>query len=120
MQQLTTDLGKVVGQDYLGILENEKALLNTYYQSPIAAAGASQRLTLILVERQYEKDLAALRAREVAASDYKRTMDSLAKFHEKLDAEAKRRPSLGEIAQQIGPYLLGGKVAITQLQAARK
>ena len=120
VQQLTGDLGKVVGQDYLGILENEKALLSTYYQSPMAAAGQSQRLTLILVERQYEGDLVALRSREAAAADYHNAMDNLAALHGKLDTEVKRRASLSQIAQQIGPYLSDVKTSITQLQAAGK
>lgn len=120
VQQLASDLGKVIGQDYLGILDNEGNELNTYYQSPIAADGQSERLTLILVERQYEGDLAALHARKAAAAAYQKVMANLAAFHGKLYAEAERRASLHEIAQQIGPYLSDVKASITQLQTLRK
>jgi hypothetical protein len=120
VQELTADLKKVVAVEYSGILSNENEILDAYYQGPMAAAGKSERLALILVQRQYDNDTAALQSRKSAATAYGKVMDSLAQLHGKLKAEALKKASLREIAQQTGPDIANLKDAISELQTRSK
>jgi hypothetical protein len=120
VQELTADLKKVVVVEYSGILSNESEILDTYYEGPLAAAGKSERLALILVQRQYEDDTAALQSRKSAAIAYGKVMDSLASLHAKLKAEALKKASLREVAQQIGPDIANLKDAISELHTRSK
>jgi hypothetical protein len=120
VQELTADLKKVVAVEYSGILSNENEILDTYYEGPMAAGGKSERLALILVQRQYDADTAALQSRKSAATAYGKVMDSLAQLHGKLKAEALKKASLREIAQQIGPDIANLKDAISELQTRSK
>jgi len=121
VQELTSDLKKAILLDYAaGILSNENAVLDIYYKSPIAAAGRSDRLTLILVQRQYNNDTMALQLKESASVSYGTVMDNLASIHAKLKTAAIKKASMREIAQQIGPYIANLKEAISQLQTEQK
>jgi hypothetical protein len=120
IQELTADLKKVVVVQYTGILSNEGVALDTYYQGPMAAAGKSERLALIVVQRQYDGDTAALQSRKSAAIAYGKVMDNLASLHTKLRTEAMKKASLRDIAEQIGPDISNLKDAISELQARSK
>jgi hypothetical protein len=120
VQELTADLKKVIVVEYAGILSNESEIMETYYKSPIAAAGKSERLALILVQRQYDNDTTALQSRRAAATAYGKVMDSLASLHAKLKVEATKKANFREIAQEVGPYISSLKDAFSQLQTERK
>ena len=120
VQELTTDLKKVVANEYTGILSNESAALDAYYQGPMAAAGKSERLALIVVQRQYDGDTATLQSRRNAAIAYGKVMDNLASLHGKLKAEAIKKASLRDVAEQIGPDIANLKDAISELQTRSK
>jgi len=120
VQQLTSALKSVILVDYSGILANEATILDVYYRSPLEAATAGERLTRIVVERQYEGDLATLRSRRDAAVTYGKVMDNLASMHHKLKVEAGQHADLRTIATVIGPEVAALKDAVTQLQAGVK
>lgn len=122
VQQLTTALKKVVVEDYGGILSIESLTLDTYYKSPIEAAVAakSERLALIVVQRQRDGDISALDSRKSAAVNYGQVMDKLAALHAKLKQEADKKASLREIGEQVGPLVSDLKDAISKLQAGLK
>ena len=120
VQELTSDLKMSIVVDYAGILSNENEALDTYYKSPIAARGQSERLALIMVQRQYHGDTIVLESRRAAATAYGKVMENLASLHAKLRAEAAKKASLREIAQEIGPYVSNLKDAISKLQTEHK
>lgn len=120
VQELSADLKKVVAVEYSGVLSNESEVLDTYYQGPMAASGRSERLTLIVVQRQYDGDTASLQQRKGAAVAYGKVMDNLASLHAKLKVEAEKKASLRELAQQVGPDIANLKDAISQLQTRSK
>lgn len=106
--------------EYAGILSNESEFLDTYYQGPMAAAGKSERLALIVVQRQYDGDTAALQSRKSAAIAYGKVMDNLASLHAKLKVEAIKKARLRDVAEQIGPDIANLKDAISELQTRSK
>jgi hypothetical protein len=120
VQQLTTALKNVITTDYMGILSNEADSVDAYYQSPMAAARGSERLALITVQRQYHGDAAVLETRRARSVAYGQVMDSLASLHGKLKMEVKKKASLRQIAQEIGPDVSDLKDAISQLQTGLK
>ena len=105
VRQLTADLKAIVVGDYKEQLANETNVLDTFYRSPIAAMAPSERLTLVLVQRQYSGDTAVLAARKSAADHYGTVMDKLADLHARLKADVVRKASLTEIAAGLGPYV---------------
>lgn len=120
VQQLTANLKKVIAVEYVGILSNESELVDAYYQSPIAARGQSERLALIVVQRQYHSDATALESRKNAADAYGKVMKSFGSLHTKLKVEAAKKASLSEIAKEIGPDISNLKDAISKLQTERR
>ncbi|HSS95602.1 MAG TPA: hypothetical protein VLK33_01150 [Terriglobales bacterium] len=122
VQELTGDLKKIIVEDYAGILSNESLALDTYYKSPIEAAVAarSERLALIVVQRQRDGDLALLESRKSTILVYGQIMDKLAVLHAKLKQEAEKKASLREIGEQVGPLVSDLKDAISKLQAGLK
>src|ERR1051325_3709057 len=122
IQELAGDLKKVVVEDYAGILSIESLTLDTYYKSPMEAAIAarSERLALIVVQRQRDGDISALDSRNAAAMNYGQVMDKLAALHAKLKQEADKKASLREIGEQVGPLVSDLKDAISKLQAGLK
>jgi hypothetical protein len=120
VQELTSDLKKAIVTDYAGILSNESATLDIYYQSPIAAAKPADGLSLVLVQRQYEGDQTTLQSRVAATAAYGKAMDGLASLHAKLLAEATKKASLKDIAKDLGPDIANLKTAISQLQTELK
>jgi hypothetical protein len=120
IQELTADLKKVIVTDYAGILSNESAVLDIYYESPIAAAKPTERLSQVLVQRQYEGDRANLQSKLAATVAYGKAMDSLASLHSKLLTETKKKASLRDMATELGPDITNLKSAITQLQTELK
>jgi hypothetical protein len=122
VQELTADLKKVVTQDYAGILSNENLIMDTYYKSPLSTrhAEAEERLAMVLVQRQYDGDAAALQARQSAAVEYGKVMDNLAALHGKLKEAAEKKANLKEIAKEVGPLLSSLKDAISELRTELK
>jgi len=122
IQELAGGLKKVITEDYTGILGNETLTLDTYYKSPIEAAIAarSERLALIVVQRQRDGDLSALESRKAAAVNYGQVMDKLAALHSKLKQETDKKASLREVGEQAGPMISDLKDAISKLQAGLK
>jgi hypothetical protein len=117
IQSLTQALKKVITVDYAVLLSNEELSLNTFYQGPMAAAQPNERLALILVQRQYAHDKAALQSRKDAAVAYGKIMDDIATLHSKLKQEADQKASIKEIAKQVGPIIASLSNAINDLQS---
>jgi hypothetical protein len=122
VHELTFDLKKVITEDYALLLKNEAEVLSTFYDSPIAAAAAnrSDRLTLVLVQRQYSGDTAALAARQSAAVSYGKVMDSMAALHAKLKTRIHEKASLREMAKDLAPDVTNVKDAVDQLKTELK
>ena len=83
-------------------------------------AGKSERLALIVVQRQYDGDIAALQSRRSAAIGYGKVMDNLASLHAKLKVEAIKKARLRDVAEQIGPDIANLKDAISEVQTRSK
>jgi hypothetical protein len=109
VQSLTRALEKIIAGDYGTMLSNEESTLDSFYQAPIAAAQSnpppSERLTLILVQRQYALDKTAIQYRKEAAANYGKLMDGLADLHSKLAEEATQKVNSAQIAKEIAPIV---------------
>jgi hypothetical protein len=117
VQSLTQALKKVITADYGLRLSNEESTLDNFYQGPMAAAKPNERLTLILVQRQYAQDKTGLQRRRAAATSYGRLMDDLGVLHAKLTHQAGQKASLAEIGKQIAPTVESLKNVVADLQS---
>jgi hypothetical protein len=117
IQSLTQALKKVVAVDYALLLSNEEVSMDNFYQGPMASAQPSERLTLILVQRQYAHDKTALQSRKDNIAAYGRVMDDISALHSKLKQEATRKASIVEICKQIRPLVLSLNAALSDIQS---
>jgi hypothetical protein len=117
VQSLTQSLKKVITADYGLLLSNEELSLDTFYQGPMAGAQPNERLALILVQRQYANDKAALQVRKDDAASYGKVMDDLAALHAKLKLEAEKKASMVEVARQVAPIVESLKTALSDIQS---
>jgi hypothetical protein len=118
VQSLTRALKKVITGDYGSVLlGNEELALDTFYQGPMASAQPNERLDLILVQRQYAHDKAALQTRKDAVASYAKAMDDLGALHAKLKDEAGKKMSMVEVAKQVGPIAESLKSALSDIQS---
>jgi hypothetical protein len=117
IQSLTQALKKVVAVDYALLLSNEEVSMDNFYQGPMASAQPSERLTLILVQRQYARDKAAMQSRKDNIAAYGRIMDDISALHSKLKQEATRKASIVEICKQIRPLVLSLNAALSDIQS---
>ena len=117
IQSITQALKKVITVDYALLLSNEELSLDTFYQGPMASAQPTERLTLILVQRQYAHDKAAMQSRKDNIAAYSRIMDDIAALHGKLKEEAARKASIVEIAKQVRPLVLSLNAALSDIQS---
>jgi len=117
IQSLTQSLKKVITVDYVQMLSNEESALDDFYQGPMASAQPNERLALILVQRQYAHDKAALQTRKDAAASYGKIMDGLAALHAKLTQEAGQKASLVEIGKEVAPIVESLKTTISDMES---
>jgi hypothetical protein len=117
IQSLTVALKKVITVDYALLLSNEELSLDTFYKGPMAAAQPNERLALILVQRQYAHDKAAIEIRKEYIGDYGKIMDDIAALHSKLKEEADRKASVVDIGKQVGPIIESLKAALSDIQS---
>jgi hypothetical protein len=105
IQSLTQALKKVITADYALLLSDEEVSLDSFYKGPMAAAQPTERLTLILVQRQYAHDKTALELRKEDIAAYSKVMDDIATLHAKLKQDATKKISMVEIDKQVGPII---------------
>jgi hypothetical protein len=117
IQSLTQALKKVITVDYALLLSNEELSLDTFYQGPMASAQPTERLTLILVQRQYAHDKSAMQSRKDNIAAYGRIMDDISALHGKLKEEAARKASIVEICKQVRPLVLSLNAALSDIQS---
>jgi hypothetical protein len=117
VQSLTRSLKKVITGDYGVLLGNEELGLDTFYQGPMASAQSNERLALILVQRQYDHDKAALQTRKDAAASYAKAMDDLGAIHAKLKDEAGKKMSMVKVAKQVGPIVASLTSALSNIRS---
>jgi hypothetical protein len=117
IQSLTQSLNKVITVDYALLLSNEEFSMDSFYKGPMAAAQPNERLTLILVQRQYAHDKAALQSRRDDIAAYSKIMDDIAALHSKLKQEATRKASIVEIAKQVRPLVLSLNAALSDIRS---
>ena len=117
IQSLTQALNKVIAADYALLLSNEELSLDNFYKGPMASAQPTERLTLILVQRQYAHDKAALQHRKDNIADYSKIMDDIAALHTKLKQEAAGKASIVEICKQGTPLVLSLSAALSDIQS---
>ena len=117
IQSLTQSLKKVITVDYALLLSNEEFSMDSFYKGPMAAAQPNERLTLILVQRQYAHDKAALQSRRDDIAAYSKIMDDIAALHSKLKQEATRKASIVEIAKQVRPLVLSLNAALSDIRS---
>ena len=125
IQSLTGALKKVITVDYAQLLSNEEVSLDNFYKAPMASAMSSEasgkqpseRLALILVQRQYAQDRSALESRKNAIADYGRIMDKSAALHSKLKEEAGKKSSIIDISKELGPTVISLGNAISDLES---
>ena len=117
IQSLTQALKKVITADYALLLSNEEVSLDTFYKGPIAAAQPTERLTLILVQRPYAHDKAALEFRKEDIAAYSKVMDDIASLHAKLKQDAAKKVSIVEIDKQVGPIIRSILNALSDIQS---
>jgi hypothetical protein len=117
IQSLTQALKKVITVDYALLLSNEEVSLDSFYKGPVASAQPTERLTLILVQRQYAHDKAALQFRREDIAAYSRVMDDIAALHAKLKQDAAKKVSIVEIDKQVGPIIRSILSALSDIQS---
>jgi hypothetical protein len=117
IQSLTQALKKVISADYALLLSNEEVSLDTFYKGPMAAAQPTERLTLILVQRQYAHDKTALELRKEDIAAYSKVMDDIAALHAKLKQDATKKISMVEIDKQVGPIIRSIINALSDIQS---
>jgi hypothetical protein len=117
IQSLTQALKKVITVDYALLLSNEELGLDTFYQSPMVSAKPNERLTLILVQRQYAHDKSALQSRKDNIVAYGRIMDDISALHGKLKEEAALKASIVEICKQVRPLVLSLNAGLSDIQS---
>jgi hypothetical protein len=117
IQSLTQALKKVITVDYALLLSNEEFSLDNFYQGPMASAKPNERLTLILVQRQYAHDKTALESRKDDVAAYSKIMDDIAALHTKLKQEAAGKASIVEICKQVRPLVLSLNAALSDIQS---
>lgn len=117
IQSLTQALKKVITADYALLLSNEEVSLDSFYKGPMAAAQPTERLTLILVQRQYAHDKTALELRKEDIAAYSKVMDDIATLHAKLKQDATKKISMVEIDKQVGPIIRSIINALTDIQS---
>jgi hypothetical protein len=117
IQSLTQALKKVITADYALLLSNEEVSLDSFYKGPMAAAQPTERLTLILVQRQYAHDKTALELRKEDIAAYSKVMDDIAALHAKLKQDATKKISMVEIDKQVGPIIRSIINALTDIQS---
>jgi hypothetical protein len=83
----------------------------------MAAAQPTERLTLILVQRQYAHDKTALELRKEDIAAYSKVMDDIAKLHAKLKQDATKKISMVEIDKQVGPIIRSIINALSDIQS---
>jgi hypothetical protein len=116
IQSLTKSLKRVITIDYALLLSNEETSLDSFYKGPMAAQ-SNERLTLILVQRQYANDKTALQSRKDAMGDYGKVMDDLAALHTKLNQQSGQKINVTELAKQAGPIAESLKSALSDIQS---
>jgi hypothetical protein len=117
IQSLTQALKKVITVDYALLLSNEELSLDTFYQGPMASAQPTERLTLILVQRQYAHDKSAMQSRKDNIAAYSQIMDDISALHSKLKQEAASKASIVEICKQVRPLVLSLNAALSDIQS---
>jgi len=117
IQSLTRALKKVITVDYALLLSNEELSMDNFYKGPMASAQPNERLTLILVQRQYAHDKVAMQSRKDDIAAYSKIMDDTAALHSKLKQEATRKASIVEIAKQVRPLVLSLNAALSDIQS---
>ena len=117
IQSLTQGLKRVITVDYALLLSNEEVSLDTFYKGPMAGAQPTERLTLILVQRQYAHDKAALEFRKEDIAAYSKVMDDIAALHAKLKQDAAKKISVVEIDKQLGPIIRSIINALSDIQS---
>jgi hypothetical protein len=117
IQSLTQALKKVIIVDYALLLSNEELSMDNFYKGPMASPQPTERLTLILVQRQYAHDKAELEYRKDDIAAYGKVMDDIAALHTKLKEEAARKASIVEIYKQVTPLVLSLNAALSDIQS---
>jgi hypothetical protein len=117
IQSLTQALKKVITVDYALLLSNEEVSLDSFYKGPMASVQPTERLTLILVQRQYAHDKAGLQFRREDIDAYSRIMDDIASLHAKLKQDAAKKVSIVEIDKQVGPIIDSIINALSDIQS---
>jgi hypothetical protein len=117
IQSLTQALKKVITIDYALLLSNEELSMDNFYQGPMASAQSTERLTLILVQRQYAHDKSAMQFRKDNIAAYSKIMDDIAALHTRLKQEATSRASIVEICKQVRPLVLSLNAALSDIQS---
>ncbi|HEX3372849.1 MAG TPA: hypothetical protein VHS13_01495 [Edaphobacter sp.] len=120
IQSLTQALKKVITVDYALLLSNEELSLGNFYQGPMAGAKPNERLTLILVQRQYAHDTSAMQFRKDDIAAYGKVMDDISALHARLNQEAAKKASIVEIYKQVRPLVLSLNAALSDIQSRSK
>ncbi len=120
VQALTAALYAAGDVDYSLLLENEKGLLVAYYEGPIAAAGPGDRLTSMLVQRQYDGDLQRWRRRRAAAAAYGVVMQQIGVLHADLAQAARDSAGFPARVQALAPEVSRLNDAIASLQTEER
>ena len=116
VQALTAALYQVGDADYGSELADERGFLDAYYQGPIAAAGTGDRLTLILVQRQYDSDVERLQRRQSAAAEYGAVMQEIGTLHAKLTEAARDSAGFEGRVKALAPQVEQLRDAVAKLE----
>jgi hypothetical protein len=113
---LTDTLGRIVGVEYVRDLNNEEDTLKNRYRDAMRSNQHDGAIALLL-QQNWMADLATLRKRKSAATDYQKVLERIRDGHKHLVSDASRW-SAAELAKELGPYTLSIQSLAGSVQTA--
>jgi hypothetical protein len=100
---LCDGLSRIIGQDYVRVLENEENALRSRYRDAIQADATKNSAAALIVQEYWRRDLALLNQKKAAAQSAVGMLAKIRDGHRALAAQANQW-SAKELVQTIAPY----------------
>jgi hypothetical protein len=103
LSSLCDGLGKIVGEDYIRVLQNEENALRSRYRDALQADTTKSSSTALILQEYWRRDLSTLNQKKAAARDLVQILEKIRGGHRKL-AEQANHWTARDVIQTIGPY----------------
>jgi hypothetical protein len=96
-------LGRIVGEDYVRVLQNEQNALRSRYRDAIQADPTKSSSTALILQDYWRRDLSTLDQKRSAARDLKEILGKIRDGHKALAAQANHWTAR-DVIQAVEPY----------------